>query len=201
MFTNDLKPSALVWIPSPPPSKESKNPEPFFLAKVLSYDPQALTYSVEPVDPPGEAMQVPQTDVSVLNPRTENGVEDMVDLENLNEAELLFNIKIRFDKNAIFTYVGPTLIALNPYMKIPELFDGETMLGIQRKSCGSSFELKDLKPHIFALCGKVFRQLIENNKNQAIVISGESGAGKTEETKYAMSFITSICIVFFLGCN
>ena len=116
----------------------------------------------------------------------------MVQMDHLNEAELLNNIKRRFEKNIIFTYVGPTLIALNPYMKIPDLFSEELLSKYQNNIYNPHFSLKDFPPHIYAISGLAYKQLIENKKNQAIVISGESGAGKTEETKYAMKFLTTL---------
>lgn len=116
----------------------------------------------------------------------------MVQMEYLNECELLNNLKRRFEKNIIFTYVGPTLLALNPYMKIPEMFEEETLTKYQNNIYNPQFSLKDLPPHIYAISGLAYKQLIENKKNQAIVISGESGAGKTEETKYAMKFLTTM---------
>lgn len=116
----------------------------------------------------------------------------MVDMENLNEPELLYNLQYRFEKNKIFSYVGPTLIAINPYMRIPELFSSEVLAKYQQNIFSAHFSLKDDQPHIYAISGLAFKQLIENKRNQAIVISGESGAGKTEETKYAMNFLTTL---------
>jgi myosin heavy subunit len=116
----------------------------------------------------------------------------MVDMENLNEAELLYNIRVRYEQNKIFTYVGPTLLAINPYMLIPELFKEDVLKYFQNKCNEPRFQLKEHQPHIFAIAGDVYRSLFENRRNQAIVISGESGAGKTEETKLAMKFMTSM---------
>ena len=99
---------------------------------------------------------------------------------------------MRYDKNKIFTYVGPTLLAMNPYMQIKELFTDEILNYYQEQANQPHFVIKDHPPHIYAVAGAVFNALIENKRNQAIVISGESGAGKTEETKLAMKFITSM---------
>lgn len=120
-------------------------------------------------------------------------IDDMVDIEFLNEAELLNNLKRRFiEKNIIFTYVGPTLLIINPYKYIDELFNVNTMALYQKQINNSSFTLKDLPPHIFGISADLFKNIFLNQKNQALVISGESGAGKTENTKYAMKFLTSL---------
>ena len=116
----------------------------------------------------------------------------MVDMENLNESELLYNIQKRYEKNAIYTYVGPTLLVVNPYQKIQELITPECLNNYQKKVYEPSFNLKDVNPHVYAIGANCIRKLCESKKNQAIVISGESGAGKTENTKLAMKFITSI---------
>jgi len=125
-------------------------------------------------------------------PNKKADVIHMVDMENLNEAELLYNIQRRYEKNAIFTYVGPTLLVVNPYQKIPELVTPETLYNYQKKVYEATYNIKDSNPHVYAIGAQCIRKLCETKKNQAIVISGESGAGKTENTKMAMKFITSI---------
>lgn len=115
----------------------------------------------------------------------------MVDMENLNEAELLYNIKQRYLNNDIFTYVGPTLLVINPYQRIEKVLSPEIMVFFQKKVLESDFDLKKMPPHVYALAALSIRQLCETKKNQAIVISGESGAGKTENAKFAMKFLTS----------
>ena len=126
------------------------------------------------------------------NQVSSEGFDDMVDMENLNEAELLYNIKKRYEKNEIFTYVGPTLLVVNPYQVISKVLAPETMNFYQTKVFEPEFDLKKIPPHVYALSGLSIRQLCESKRNQAIVISGESGAGKTENTKFAMKFLTSI---------
>ena len=121
-----------------------------------------------------------------------DGFDDMVDMEHLSEAELLYNLHERYKTGKIFTYVGPTLIVLNPYCMIPELFTAEVLAQFQNSVRELRFEPKDLMPHVYALGAASMTNLIRDQKNQAIVISGESGAGKTENTKFAMKFLTSL---------
>ena len=121
-----------------------------------------------------------------------DGFDDMVEMDNLSEAELLYNLKERYQKGKIFTYVGPTLIVLNPYMFIPELFTQELLASFQKSVRDLTFEHKKFPPQVWAIGAATMYNLIRDQKNQAIVISGESGAGKTENTKFAMKFLTSM---------
>lgn len=123
----------------------------------------------------------------------EESIEDMVNIEYLNDAELLENIKKRFLlQNSIFTYVGPTLLIINPYCYIDELFNIDALALYQKQIHNPTFTLKDAPPHIYAIAAELYKNLFEFKKNQALVISGESGAGKTENTKFAMKFLTSL---------
>ena len=180
-----LKPNIEVWFQHTP----SGTNEVFVKAKLVDFDfdtsKAVLKYN-------NEEMVAESNLVFPVNQQDSDGFEDMVNMENLNEAELLYNVKLRYEKNKIFTYVGPTLLAINPYMQIKELFTDELLNYYQEQANQPHFVVKDHNPHIYAVAGAVFNALNENKKNQAIVISGESGAGKTEETKLAMKFITSM---------
>lgn len=128
-----------------------------------------------------------ETDSQNLLERNEETKEldsfcDLVQMSVLNEAEILNNLSQKFAKDQIFTNIGPTLLIMNPYKEIPELFNEKTT---------AKFREKREEPHIFSIASQAFTQLLENSRNQAIVISGESGAGKTETAKYSMKFLTS----------
>lgn len=116
--------------------------------------------------------------------------DDMCDMDILNEPEILSNLVERYKKNKIFTFIGPTLIVVNPYRVIPEYFSNETMMKIRDRilkgdSCSDT-------PHIYLIAGNAYTSMIDKQTKQAIVISGESGAGKTESTKYCMQILTSL---------
>ena len=115
----------------------------------------------------------------------------MVGMEHFNEAELLQNVKHRYILNKIFTYVGPTLLVVNPYIRIPELMTKEILNHFLEKTKAKEFNIKESQPHLYAISAQSIRQLGENKRNQSIVISGESGAGKTENSKTCMNFLTS----------
>ena len=121
------------------------------------------------------------------------GFEDMVNMEIINDAELLKNLQVRYKKDIICTYVGPTLLVVNPFRGIPGIV-GEAVKSLYIGDIifkeGSQY--KDLPASVYALAAEAFRCLFQNKKGQAIVISGESGAGKTENAKAAMNLLTSI---------
>ncbi|XP_039387133.1 unconventional myosin-VI isoform X3 [Mauremys reevesii] len=102
----------------------------------------------------------------------------------LNEATLLHNIKVRYSKDRIYTYVANILIAVNPYFDIPKLYSSETIKKYQGKSLGT------LPPHVYAIADKAFRDMKVLKMSQSIIVSGESGAGKTENTKFVLRYLT-----------
>uniref|UniRef100_A0A5F8HHS9 Unconventional myosin-VI n=1 Tax=Monodelphis domestica TaxID=13616 RepID=A0A5F8HHS9_MONDO len=111
-------------------------------------------------------------------------VEDNCSLMYLNEATLLHNIKVRYSKDRIYTYVANILIAVNPYFDIPKIYSSETIKQYQGKSLGV------LPPHVFAVADKAFRDMKVLKMSQSIIVSGESGAGKTENTKFVLRYLT-----------
>eukprot|EP01047_Picozoa_sp_COSAG01_P016406 COSAG01_NODE_840_length_13184_cov_18.465724_5_plen_1561_part_00 len=111
---------------------------------------------------------------------------DMVKLGDLHEAALLHNLRLRFQNDDIFTYIGPILVACNPYKAIP-MFTPEWVEKYYTASAGSTLE-----PHVYELANNAYKQMMENNEDQSVVISGESGAGKTEETKLTLQFIAEV---------
>ncbi|KAJ0396718.1 hypothetical protein P43SY_003719 [Pythium insidiosum] len=113
--------------------------------------------------------------------------EDILQMSDLSEQSLLENLRRRYDKDLIYTYVGPILIAINPYKDLGNTYSEATMTEYYSKSLGM------LPPHVFALTDHAYTQLIQGGAldpaNQSIIISGESGAGKTETTKIIMQYL------------
>lgn len=121
------------------------------------------------------------------NDAVEGGYSDMVKMSYLNEAEIINNIKQRYQSNTIFTYIGPTLIVVNPYKQLEGTFGTQKIDAIVEKAKQNvKFSLEDCEPHIYAISALAYRNVFKNKKQQAIVISGESGSGKTENAKYSM---------------
>ncbi|CAI7872904.1 unnamed protein product [Closterium sp. NIES-54] len=110
-------------------------------------------------------------------------LDDMVRLTCLHEPGVLSNLCRRYRANLIYTYTGSILIALNPFVRIPGLYDAAMM----RQYHGVPLGL--LSPHVFATAENAFRAMREGSRSQAILISGESGAGKTETTKLIIEYL------------
>ncbi|XP_072980214.1 myosin-17-like isoform X3 [Typha angustifolia] len=126
-------------------------------------------------------------DVSKVFPKdTEappGGVDDMTKLSYLHEPGVLENLAVRFAQNEIYTYTGNILIAINPFQRLPHLVSQETM----ERYKGA--EIGELSPHCFAIAEAAYRAMIHEGKNNSILVSGESGAGKTEATKMLMRYL------------
>uniref|UniRef100_A0A3Q3WEK0 Unconventional myosin-VI n=1 Tax=Mola mola TaxID=94237 RepID=A0A3Q3WEK0_MOLML len=103
----------------------------------------------------------------------------------LNEATLLNNVRVRYNKDHIYTYVANILIAVNPYYDIPGLYGPDSIKLYRGKSLGT------LPPHVYAIADKAYRDMKVLKMSQSIIVSGESGAGKTENTKFVLRYLTT----------
>ncbi|XP_057512502.1 myosin-11-like isoform X2 [Actinidia eriantha] len=111
------------------------------------------------------------------------GVDDMTKLSYLHEPGVLQNLSIRYQLNEIYTYTGSILIAINPFQRLPHLYDGHMM----EQYKGAPFG--ELSPHVFAIADVAYRAMMNEGKSNSILVSGESGAGKTETTKMLMRYL------------
>ncbi|CAL4935930.1 unnamed protein product [Urochloa decumbens] len=112
-----------------------------------------------------------------------SGVDDMTKLAYLHEPGVLYNLSCRYGLNEIYTYTGNILIAVNPFQRLPHLYDVHMM----EQYKGATFG--ELSPHLFAIADACYRALINDHGSQSILVSGESGAGKTETTKMLMRYL------------
>ncbi|KAK7077209.1 Unconventional myosin-VI [Halocaridina rubra] len=138
------------------------------------------------IQPVGRGSKPITADYDRVYPAEEDDSKDVDDncaLMYLNEATLLNNIHLRYDRDKIYTYVANILIAVNPYIEIPRLYSLETIKQYQGKSLGQ------MPPHVFAIADKAFRDMKVLKESQSIIVSGESGAGKTESTKYILRYL------------
>ncbi|XP_039350135.1 unconventional myosin-Ib isoform X3 [Mauremys reevesii] len=114
------------------------------------------------------------------------GVGDMVLLEPLSEDSFINNLKKRFDHSEIYTYIGSVVVSINPYRPLP-IYSPEKVEEYRNRN------FYELSPHIFALSDEAYRSLRDQDKDQCILITGESGAGKTEASKLVMSYVAAVC--------
>uniref|UniRef100_A0A7N8YDV4 Myosin X n=1 Tax=Mastacembelus armatus TaxID=205130 RepID=A0A7N8YDV4_9TELE len=114
------------------------------------------------------------------------GVEDMATLEDLHDGAILHNLFLRYQQRHIYTYIGSILAAVNPYQPFPGLYDQQAV------DLYSRHHLGEISPHIFAVANECYRSLWKRLQNQCVLISGESGAGKTESTKLILKFLSAM---------
>ncbi|CAF3749845.1 unnamed protein product [Rotaria sp. Silwood1] len=113
------------------------------------------------------------------------GVDDMVFMSKNTDSDISHNLKIRFDVNYIYTYIGSVLIAVNPYKDVEYCRDNH-----MEKYRGAT--QMDNAPHIFAIAEDMFSNMLIDSEKQCVIISGESGAGKTVSAKFIMSYIAEV---------
>ncbi|XP_061450932.1 unconventional myosin-Vc isoform X3 [Rhineura floridana] len=120
------------------------------------------------------------------NPDILVGENDLTALSYLHEPGVLHNLKVRFvESKLIYTYSGIILVAINPYKQLP--IYGDAIIHAY-----SGQNMGDMDPHIFAVAEEAYKQMARNNKNQSVIVSGESGAGKTVSAKYAMRYFATV---------
>uniref|UniRef100_A0A8C1KV42 Myosin VAb n=1 Tax=Cyprinus carpio TaxID=7962 RepID=A0A8C1KV42_CYPCA len=120
------------------------------------------------------------------NPDILVGENDLTALSYLHEPAVLHNLRVRFtDSKLIYTYCGIILVAINPYESL-------SIYGSDIISAYSGQNMGDMDPHIFAVSEEAYKQMARDEKNQSIIVSGESGAGKTVSAKYAMRYFATV---------
>ncbi|XP_045893170.1 unconventional myosin-Vc isoform X2 [Micropterus dolomieu] len=120
------------------------------------------------------------------NPDILVGENDLTALSYLHEPAVLHNLKVRFvESRIIYTYCGIILVAVNPYKQLP--IYGDAIIHAY-----SGQNMGDMDPHIFAVAEEAYKQMARNHKNQSIIVSGESGAGKTVSARFAMRYFAVV---------
>jgi myosin heavy subunit len=127
---------------------------------------------------------------------------DLITLTHLHEASVVFSLQKRYEHDIIYTATGPILLALNPFKALPGIYDETIMTKYWR--VGEGVDTASLDPHVFANADKAFRQMIMGiefnigspsvpaKADQSVLVSGESGAGKTVTTKHIMKYLASL---------
>lgn len=119
------------------------------------------------------------------NYRESEAIDDLVSLPVLNENVLLDKLCERFCRGRIYTYVGGILIAVNPFKYFP-IYNPKYVNAYQHRKLG------ELPPHVFAIADAAYNRMLQNKHDECIVISGESGSGKTESTKLILHHLTAL---------
>lgn len=128
-------------------------------------------------------LKVNSDDLLPANPDILDGVDDLMQLSYLNEPSVLYNLQYRYNRDMIYTKAGPVLVAINPFKKVP-LYGNDFIEAYRVKTVDS--------PHVYAITDTAMREMIRDEVNQSIIISGESGAGKTETAKIAMQYLAAL---------
>ncbi|KAK1334719.1 hypothetical protein QTO34_004285 [Cnephaeus nilssonii] len=115
----------------------------------------------------------------------ECGKADFVLLDQVTMEDFMENLKLRFQKGRIYTYIGEVLVSVNPYQELP-LYGPEAIARYQGR------ELYERPPHLYAVANAAYRAMKRRARDTCIVISGESGAGKTEASKHIMQYIAAV---------
>ncbi|XP_049657860.1 unconventional myosin-VIIb isoform X3 [Accipiter gentilis] len=123
--------------------------------------------------------------VRLMHPSSVQGVEDMICLGDLHEAGMVHNLLIRHQEHKIYTYTGSILVAVNPYQLLPLYTVDQIRLYFNKR-------IGELPPHVFAIADNCYFNMKRNKRDQCCVISGESGAGKTESTKLILQFLAAV---------
>ncbi|VFQ67320.1 unnamed protein product [Cuscuta campestris] len=130
-----------------------------------------------------KSVTVPKPDLLPANPDNLEGVDDLIQLSHLNEPSVLHNLQTRYSRQEIYTKAGPVLIAINPFNDVQVC--GDAYVTAYRK------KLVD-NPHVYATADTAYNEMMEGGMNQSIIISGESGSGKTETAKFIMQYLAAL---------
>ncbi|KAA8523831.1 hypothetical protein F0562_010254 [Nyssa sinensis] len=116
------------------------------------------------------------------NPDILEGVDDLIQLSYLNEPSVLYNLQYRYSHDIIYSKAGPVLIAINPFKDV-QLYGNDFVTAYRQKLFDG--------PHVYGIADSAYNEMMRDEVNQSIIISGESGAGKTETAKIAMQYLAA----------
>merc|ERR1719494_1723586 len=137
--------------------------------------------------PGGETKNFKKDLVTQVNPPKFEKCEDMSNLTYLNDASVLYNLKSRYLIKLIYTYSGLFCVAINPYKRYPIYTQRATKIYIGKRR-------NEVPPHIFAISDGAYMDMLQNHTNQSMLITGESGAGKTENTKKVIAYFANVAV-------
>lgn len=180
---------------------ESQSKLPSFNRKSIAPAPKIVS---EAIRLPADALKKGQVLLANTYPKAKDGSmicpDDLISLTHLHEASVIECLISRYDIDIIYTYTGPILLALNPFHKLKDLYSDATMKKYWHHAEQNSND--DLPPHVFAVADTAFRSMMRKLEmmdketptrcDQSILVSGESGAGKTVTMKFAMKYLAAL---------
>uniref|UniRef100_A0A8D1VFM0 Myosin-11 n=1 Tax=Sus scrofa TaxID=9823 RepID=A0A8D1VFM0_PIG len=133
----------------------------------------------------GKKVTVGKDDIQKMNPPKFSKVEDMAELTCLNEASVLHNLRERYFSGLIYTYSGLFCVVVNPYKQLP--IYSEKIIDMYKGK-----KRHEMPPHIYAIADTAYRSMLQDREDQSILCTGESGAGKTENTKKVIQYLAMV---------
>lgn len=176
-MADDLTSNTWVWVPD--------KTDVFVKGNITDYLPNGMVRVSMKNGVHLDTVEILQASVEPCNPTKFNLCEDMAELTHLNEPLVIYNLHLRYNSDDIYTYLGLFLVAINPY-KALNIYDEPTQ---RRFRARSGTDPGRMPPHIFALAETTHRNMVDHGKNQLILVTGESGAGKTENTKKVIQYL------------
>ncbi|XP_077429298.1 myosin heavy chain, fast skeletal muscle-like [Vanacampus margaritifer] len=135
----------------------------------------------------GKSVTVKDDDIFPMNPPKFDKIEDMAMMTHLSEPAVLYNLKERYAAWMIYTYSGLFCVTVNPYKWLP-VYDTVVVTGYRGK------KRIEAPPHIFSISDNAYQFMLQDRENQSILITGESGAGKTVNTKRVIQYFATIAV-------
>uniref|UniRef100_A0AAV2M7K7 Myosin heavy chain n=1 Tax=Knipowitschia caucasica TaxID=637954 RepID=A0AAV2M7K7_KNICA len=135
----------------------------------------------------GKTLTVKEDDIHPMNPPKFDKIEDMAMMTHLSEPSVLYNLKERYAAWMIYTYSGLFCVTVNPYKWLP-VYDAAVVAGYRGK------KRVEAPPHIFSISDNAYQFMLQDRENQSILITGESGAGKTVNTKRVIQYFATIAV-------
>ncbi|KAK4796631.1 hypothetical protein SAY86_028957 [Trapa natans] len=129
------------------------------------------------------SINVPTEELLPANPDVLDGVEDLIQLSYLNEPSILHSLQYRYSRDMIYSKAGPVLVAINPF-KDTQIYGSDVITSYRNRAASS--------PHVYTTADTAYNEMMRDEVNQSIIISGESGAGKTETAKIAMQYLAAL---------
>ncbi|CAF0719696.1 unnamed protein product [Adineta steineri] len=161
------------WIPDP---KES-----FIAAEIESEKNEQVTVKTSK----GETKTVKKDDVQQMNPPKYWCIDDMADLTYLNDASVLATLRDRYSRWLIYTYSGLFCVVINPYKRLP-IYTMKVVMAYRGR------KRTEVAPHLYAISDNAYSNMLRDRENQSMLITGESGAGKTENTKKVIQYFALV---------